>query len=826
MRSALRTGRTRGARGRTVDGEGLDRDTLRKAETHGAGRGTPRAPVVMVDGQGGHSVGGDPMDTPEARFRDLTDRLPVGVFRMAADGSLLYANPALLEIVGAASLEEARSIDLSSTLDRAVGAAGLRASLDAEAWLSPRDVSIPRRTGGETWVRVSARVTFREGGEIGELEGYIEDRSEEQRATEALRQIMDFIPVGVFVTDEAGRPRFMNRHGKDLLGSGMAPGATEEESSQIYKAFIADTDEPYPLRELPSVKALTGVTTAVEDIEIAHDRGRIRLAVWGTPIRDDDGSIAGAATAFLDITERFHTERSVDKLGKDLNLILSSVGEGIYRVDAEGKITFVNPVAAAALGWEPEELIGRVAHDVFHDGDEHDAARPIERCSLTTAVRHGTITRVDDDVFHRKDGSQLSVGYITAPIREGGKITGAVSSFRDNTDRMAREREREDLAARLRRTERLESLGQLAGGVAHDFNNMLSAIIGYASFLEEDLADDERLLGEVREITRAAERAAELTHQLLDFSRRDAAPEEVVDLNDVVRLAERFLSRTLGENISLRLDLSSEPALVLGSEGPFEQILVNLCVNARDAMPSGGTIRVATRLVDVDAQFAEAHPGLEAGRHVRLTVTDQGSGMTDEETERAFEPFFTSKPAGKGTGLGLATVYGIVTRFGGHVSIQTDIGVGTTISIMLPLVLADGALASDEMPAVAPRGRGQAILVVEDEEAVRAIANRILTRAGYEVLSAASPAQALEIARLQAQIAVLLADVALPGMPGTELAEAIRALHPAAAVVYMSGYPTDIVTHPNGLNAPLLDKPFSAESLAQAIDDAISAKAP
>jgi CheY-like chemotaxis protein len=369
----------------------------------------------------------------------------------------------------------------------------------------------------------------------------------------------------------------------------------------------------------------------------------------------------------------------------------------------------------------------------------------------------------------------------------------------------------------------LESLGQLAGGVAHDFNNLLSVILNYSAFVVESVAD-EAVRDDIAEIRSAAERAARLTRQLLIFGRRETVHPVPLDLNAVVADVQTLLSRTIGEDIVLAMSPAAERPVVLADCGQLEQILVNLAVNARDAMPDGGTLTLETGVVSFDAHTASLHPGLQPGRFVQLSVSDSGSGMSAETIDRAFEPFFTTKLRGEGTGLGLATVYGIVTRAGGAVTIYSKLGVGTTIRVHLPLSDADPG-----HEAVAPLelrlGEGEVVLLVEDEAAIRKVATRILERNSYRVLQAADGQDALALA-VEHVPDLVLTDVVMPKMSGPELAQHLETLLPGVPVLFMSGYSQGMLGPQRGLDddVRLVQKPFSERTLIEGVHDALGTR--
>jgi signal transduction histidine kinase/ActR/RegA family two-component response regulator len=449
---------------------------------------------------------------------------------------------------------------------------------------------------------------------------------------------------------------------------------------------------------------------------------------------------------------------------------------------------------------------------------------------------------------------------IIAPLIAGGTALGILGAYRDVTeepyddtdlalcadlaergaqaiynarlmgDVVRADAERAAAQGRLRQAERMESLGQLVGGVAHDFNNLLNVIGGFSDMVAEEIAglavQDARLgsvLDDVEQVRGAAQRAARLTRQLLIFARSDVVHPEVLSLNDIIAGLEQLLRRTLGEHISLTVTPADGLWPVKADAGQLEQVLVNLAVNARDAMPGGGKLTIDTANITVDEAYAQGRPGLEPGRYARLRVSDTGAGMPPEVVARVFEPFFTTKPAGKGTGLGLATFYGIITGAGGYPQIYSELGFGTTITGLLPASSEKAATAAAP-PSVAPRGRGETILLVEDEASLRELAGRILTRNGYQVRVARTAMEAPGIAGDTGQpIDLLLTDVVMPEMLGNEVARQVRAVRPALPVLYMSGYAQPILdTHGAFANQiDLLEKPFTEATLLTCVRRAI-----
>jgi two-component system cell cycle sensor histidine kinase/response regulator CckA len=390
------------------------------------------------------------------------------------------------------------------------------------------------------------------------------------------------------------------------------------------------------------------------------------------------------------------------------------------------------------------------------------------------------------------------------------------SVIRDLTERQRAEAEQARLRieAQEQRNQRLESLGQLAGGIAHDFNNMLGVIVNYASFVIEEAEspapDAGAIAADARQVIKAGQRGTDLTHQLLAFARREVVRPEVLDLNAVLTDAEALLQRSIGEHIKLIVRPGAALPPVSADPGQIEQMLVNLALNARDAMPSGGNLVIDTA----------RHVSDDTGEYVRLRVSDSGRGMPADVVERAFEPFFTTKPSGEATGLGLATVYGIITQAGGEVSISSEPGLGSTVTILFPASAEVPEAPAGAEPVVVTEGHGETLLVVEDEAALRDVAGRILSGAGYRVLAADGGMQALELAALhEGTIDLLVSDVVMPGMLGKELAERLVHARPDTRVLYMSGYAQPVLASQGTLDpgVALLEKPFTAADLLNAV---------
>jgi PAS domain S-box-containing protein len=530
-------------------------------------------------------------------------------------------------------------------------------------------------------------------------------------------------------------------------------------------------------------------------------------------IQEQDGALRRAKDQLEDRVEE--RTRELRELQRQLELILNSAGEGIYGLDLQGRVTFANAAAAKALGWQSQEMIGQVEHDLMRHGGTDGQPYPAANCPVCAGRWDGKAHHLTEPMFGRKDGSPFPVELVSTPIQEGGKVIGVVVVFKDTT-------ERRTLEHQLRQAQKMESIGRLAAGISHDFNNILMVIRGHATLLAQGGAAPQDSADAVKQIQDAAERATNLTQQLLAFSRKQVLRRKVLDLNTVVGNIARMLTRLLGEDVELRMELAPGLPPVQGDTGMLEQVLINLAVNARDAMPRGGRLLVATRLQTVDQAYAQRNPEARPGRYVCLSATDTGCGMDAQTLSRIFEPFFTTKEVGKGTGLGLATVYGVVKQHHGWIEVSSRLGHGSCFTVFLPATEAklETAAAPAEGPAESLDGHGT-VLVVEDEHALRALTRRYLQARGYQVLEAGSGVEALEVwARSPAPVDLLFTDMVLPqGISGGELAKRLKARKPSLKVLYTSGYSIELTGRDLDLRPGInfLAKPYTEETLAKAV---------
>ncbi len=519
--------------------------------------------------------------------------------------------------------------------------------------------------------------------------------------------------------------------------------------------------------------------------------------------------------------ERRQAEAALTKSKALLQAIIDSAPAAICVKDRDGRYMLVNEYFAKTMRTDRAGLLGKRDTDLF--------------TAEEAAVIHGADLRVLEagapieleEVVQLHDGVHTFLAS-KAPLTDlSGEIFGVCGVETDITARKQSEATLRQTEEQLRQAQKMEAVGNLAGGIAHDFNNLLSIILSYSTVLARDLEPDDPRRADLQEIEAAGLRAAELTRQLLAFGRKQVLQPVIVNLNDSLRAMERMLRRLIGEDVELTLN--TDPALgrTRVDPGQLEQIIMNLSLNSRDAMPRGGRLTLETSNVELDESYAAEHPGTSAGPHVMLSVTDTGTGMDPATQARIFEPFFTTKAAGKGTGLGLSTVFGIVQQSGGSIWVSSDPGEGTCFKLYFPRVQAPASATA--APAAKRLAMGtETVLLVEDDESVRKLARTILQRSGYRVLEAEHGAAAIKLFEANPGIQLLVSDVVMPGMSGPELAERIRPLRPDMRVIFMSGYTGDAISHHGVLDPGLafLQKPFTPESLTRKVREVLDAPKP
>jgi PAS domain S-box-containing protein len=638
-------------------------------------------------------------------------------------------------------------------------------------------------------------------------------RTEQARAEEARRQgeerfraLIEHGADAVALVAPDGTLLFASHSIERLLGFAPVELVGHPGFEQVHP-----DDVPRVYSALRDIIASPGTPAGLE-LRWRHKDGSWRNIDAVAVDRLAEPAVGAIVVNFRDVTERHTAEAALRESEERYRTLVEGVRDIIFALSPEGTIASLNPAFETITGWRREEWVGQPFERLVHPED-----LPLALELLGRVVRGELRPASQFRVRTAKGDYRVGEFSATPQLRES-RLVGILGIGRDVTERV-------QLEQQLRQAQKMEAVGRLAGGIAHDFNNILTAITGYADLLLEDLGATDPRRQDADEIHKAADRAAGLTRQLLAFSRQQVLQPTVIEVNKLVGDLEKMLRRLLGEDVELTTRLAPTTGRVKADPGQLEQVIMNLAVNARDAMPTGGKLTLETGNMDLDESYATDHYPARAGPFVMLAVSDTGIGMSEETQAHMFEPFFTTKEKGKGTGLGLATVYGIIKQSGGFVWVYSELGHGTTFKLYLPRVqeLAERASEPAQAPARPARGT-ETVLVVEDEAPVRSIARQVLERHGYTVLEAPSAEAALDlVTRYSGTIHLLLTDVVMPGLNGRELATKLASLRPDARVIFMSGYTDDAVTR-HGVLEPgsaYVQKPFTPDAIARRVREVL-----
>lgn len=708
----------------------------------------------------------------------------------SADGSELYRNPLARRLFGHAAAP------LVPLMERAVGddrGLGDLERLAAAALVgAPRkaEISLATAQGGREWFAMEVRPAGRTA-----VVWFAEDVSARRAIEETLRRenewladFIDFLPVGAYCADSDGIIRTANYRLAEWLG-----GTPSELIGHSLEDVLGLTPDPEAERV---------------ELRLMGRGGEVFQAMLAHSVFDEGGEIRTRSVVVRDMVPEHQWERALRTAERRFRWLFDDAPVGIALIDPDGTIGACNLALQAMMGIDHDGMIGRSLADYITADQQSIAADQLNR------VLSGSLPGAHLDV-RLKGRRDLIAQLFVSPTHEDGCISGLIVHFIDAT-------EQRNLEVQFAQSQKMQAMGQLAGGVAHDFNNLLTAMIGFCDLLLQRHGAGDPSFADIMQVRQNANRAAALVRQLLAFSRRQALQPRLLNVTDALAELSTLLRRLLGETIELKLVHGRQLGLVRVDPGQFDQVIINLAVNARDAMPGGGVLTIRTNTVTVDQPVQRGPELMPAGQYVLIEVTDTGTGIARDHLGRIFEPFFSTKEVGAGTGLGLSTVYGIVRQTDGFVVVDSELGQGASFAIYLPRFEADPAQEPKKITTTSDSadltGSGT-ILLVEDEDAVRLFGTRALRNKGYKVIEARSGEQALEVLRSEQGIDVLISDVVMPGMDGVTLAKLVRMERPNIRLLLISGYSEDVAR--NGIDPEagihFLPKPFSLKQLAEAV---------
>ena len=631
---------------------------------------------------------------------------------------------------------------------------------------------------------------------------------------ELLKITLRSIGDGVIATDRNAKITMLNEVAENLTGWKEAD-AIGHKIEEVFTIINEITRVPCENPVGMALKKNGVVGLANHTVLISKDGGEVAIADSGAPIRNSDQDIIGVVLVFRDQTEEKAFQNELLRSEKKYRLLSENTLDAIWTMNLNYQFTYTNKAVISFFGYTQDEWVGSLLSDHCK----------LENLELAKNCLQRLLSKKDEDAgilfeieMLQKNGARINVEIRSRVVfdKENNPI-GFQGVTRDISERKVAEQSRVLLEKQLYQAQKMESVGRLAGGVAHDFNNMLNVILGYTDIALKEMEENSSLYNDLLEVKNAASRSTEITRQLLAFARKQTIAPVALDLNEKIKTTLKMLGRIIGEDIELSWVPGQNIYSIMIDPTQVDQVLANLCVNSRDAISGIGNITIETGNISLDERYCKNHIGFRPGDFVYLIISDDGCGMDNETQENAFEPFFTTKGVGCGTGLGLATVYGIVKQNHGFVYIYSEHGKGTAVKIYLPRYIGEKANESKPIMEESPLGKGETILLVEDEPAILKLCKRILVLLGYAVLDAGSPRKALDIVdQYDGTINLILTDVVMPGMNGKQLAETIELKHSGIKVLYMSGYTSNAIAHRGVLDDDIrfIQKPFSQADIA------------
>jgi PAS domain S-box-containing protein len=781
--------------------------------------GSIRGVVLVFRDQSAERAAARALEASQEKYRLLVEDLDVGILMADPAERVTFANPAAQRTFGVPEGSLAGRSLKEFLSDEEFARIREQTSRRRTGKRDTYEITIRRADGEQRRIQVTAVAQKNEAGDFVGTFGTMQDITEtaalKQRVEEERRllvTLMENIPDNIYFKDLQGRFLLNNKSHARLLGCSSPQellGKTDFDFFSPDYAKRAYSDEQRIVR--------TGdpVIDTVERLGWP-DRPGEWMSTTKMPLRDARGNIIGTFGVSRDITERRCVEEALQQSEEHFRNMFTNAPFGVFQSTLEGKLLQANPALAGMFGYaSAEELIETVNRtslaEVIYE-NPRVRARIMEE---VTAARGGWIRLTDS--YRRKDG-QMGCANLSIRTYRGapGAEVGLEGFVEDITERVRAEQEQKRLRDQLQQSQKMEAVGRLAGGIAHDFNNLLTVINGFTEMALGRGATEGELRDDLHEIKRATRRAATLTSQLLAFSRKQILQPRVLDLGELIGGMQEMLNRLLGEDVLVHVHRAEGLWCVLADPGRIEQVVMNLSVNSRDAMPEGGVLSIEMSNVVLSEDYSREHIAVRKGDYVLLAVSDTGHGMSDEVQSRLFEPFFTTKEKGKGTGLGLSTVYGIVKQSDGYVFCYSAAGKGTTFKIYLPRAEGQPQNLRPIEPSARPVRGTEVIMLVEDDEAVRRLTATILESGGYTVLPAANGAEALrKLAAVDRPLDLLITDVVMPGMDGSEVAHKVSSRFPSVSVLYISGYTEDAIVH-NGVLDPhveFIQKPLDGTTL-------------
>jgi len=674
--------------------------------------------------------------------------------------------------------------------------------------------------GKKIWWQTSKMPLKDHTGKIFGLLSTSEDITERKQSEEELNtsrdllsSVLENIPIRVFWKDTDLRYLGCNYafakdagmlHPEDLIGKDDSQMGWSEDA-ELYNSddqLVIDSNTP---------------KLGYEEPQTTPDGRTVWLHSSKVPLRDAKGQVVGLLGIYDDITDRKQAEEKIKNQIDTWQTTFSAMSDSVSIIDLDGNISQCNAATLSLFNIKEEDIKGKKCFELVHGTKDF-----VDDCPLVWMKD----SRQPESMTFKKNELWLEVN-VDPIFNSKDELVGAVHVVSDITDRKKAEKEHERLQGQLRQAQKMESVGRLAGGVAHDYNNISSIIMGYSELALDRLEQSDPLYGDLMEIVSASKRSADITRQLLAFARKQTVAPKVLDLNDTIGNLLKMLRRLIGEDINLAWIPGIEVRPTKIDPSQINQIMVNLCVNARDAIANVGRVTVETKNITLDEDYCVDHEGSVPGEYIQLSVSDDGCGMTPEIRDKIFEPFFTTKGIGEGTGLGLSTVYGIVKQNNGFVNVYSEVKKGTTFRIYLPIHVGQTVKADSEKTIEIPLSRGETVLLVEDDESILKIIKRVLEKLGYAVLSSSSPMEAVGLAAEHAdEINLLITDVVMPEMNGRELSDRLQSLYPNLKTLFMSGYTADIIAKRGVLESGVsfIEKPFSNQELAVKVREVLDEK--